>query len=343
MARQKLQQLIQSICFVSRHARLRIIHRAGQHRNGSTPEILGRVVSSWRRILAKLVITMTTPRSETERPKRKAISKSILKEALGLDQSWIDRWEENGSLQEESFAPEEIPGFIEKSERKEIEELIDRLVVAGCHRRVIYFCLKQLSPAAKRRRSGDHRIRKTATREDIATVASRARSARKQIHRFNYELSLAAESLGRAIPAGLRTPTGAPEEALSIVRSALSWVADLADAYSAPMMATLMKSKGLLYLTEYVVSYADETKLRSPRSTTVRGDSKKASDAKQARKKTPPEGNVLANLLSKFLGENESKSPSELKEKLDSFRRDHPDLYKVLRQNLAELHRYHAR
>src|ERR1035437_8119081 len=306
---------------------------------------------------------MSTPRSTTERTNRKAISEALLAERLGLNDPWIERWEENGAWRAESSAPDRLPDFIgsklNKGEVKEVEDKVSQLVAAGCQRSVIYFCLEQLSPASEWIRSGGHQTgvqvrqgeelvtqkqkKSIATREDMATVAGSARAARKQIHKCKSELSLVAEALKGALPAGISSSTETPEDALLLLVSALSWVARLADAYAAPMETTLVKSKGVLYLTLYVSLCAGERKLRGPRVNSVLKESESASEDKRAKRTTSPPCNVLADLVCKLMGAEDAWSPSELKDKLESFRQDHPLLYRRLEQKLTELHRFAGR
>lgn len=295
----------------------------------------------------------TTPRID-----RKAISEKLLAERLGLNDPWIDRWEQNGVWHEESCAPNHLPSFIrrqrEKDEVRVVEDLIDRLVAAGCQRPVVYFCLTQLSPASEWLRTGGRyrgvqakddeytaqqkEIKKLATREDMASVTSSAKEARKQIHKYKYELSLVAEASRGFLPLGISTYAEDPEDALLLLEGTLTWVARLANAYVAPMATTLLKSKGLLYLTTYVSKYAGQSKLRSPQVHASLGDSRKASESVRARGSVPVSGNVLSNLINQVTGKD--WSPSELKDKLKSFRDGHPRLYKLLRQKLTELHNF---
>ena len=303
---------------------------------------------------------MSTPRSATERASRKAISEVLLKEILGLNDPWIERWEEDGDWREESRAPDQLPEFLRdnltKGEIKDVEFRVDQLVAAGCQRSVVYFCLQQLSPAAEWSRSGGHlegvqaqqgeelaSQKPIATREDMATVASKARAAREEIHGHKYELSFAAEALRGALPVGFSTSVENPEDALLLLESALSWVAKLADAYAAPMVSTLIKNKGLLYLTLYISRHADQRKLRGQRTDSVLADSKKASGDRRARRTHLPAANVLVNLLSMIMGADQSWSPSELKDKVESFRQKEPRLYRLLENKLTELHKFASR
>jgi len=113
-------------------------------------------------------------RGGEEKRIRHKIEEALLAERLGLNDDWIDRWEEDGECKEESFAPNELPEFIQaqieeqlnddhqitRYGRKElvkeyldsVNEAVEQLVTAGCRKQVIYFCLNELSPEAERRR-----------------------------------------------------------------------------------------------------------------------------------------------------------------------------------------------
>lgn len=107
------------------------------------------------------------------------------------------------------------------------------------------------------------------------------------------------------------------------------------------MAETLLKSKGLLYLTCYVSRHADQGKLRSPKVKSVMKGPKKASGDLRARRSVEAPGNVLAELATQAAGK--SWSPSELKEKVESFRQDYPRLYRLLEEKLTELHKFAIR
>jgi hypothetical protein len=110
------------------------------------------------------------------------------------------------------------------------------------------------------------------------------------------------------------------EHVLALLEDSLTWVSGLAEAYTAPFERTLLKSKGLLYLTAYVTAHADGSENRGRR-----GDSVDAALAK------------LASLFTK-----RELSPSDLRAKQRKFEKDHPRLYKLLVHKLDELHRFHA-
>lgn len=185
---------------------------------------------------------MSTPRSATEHVNRKAVSEALLAERLGLNDPWIERWDENGALREESCAPDQLPEFlVEKLDKGEVEVLehrVDQLVAAGCKRSVVYFCLQQLSPAAKWIRSGGHHVgipsnpgedwkierQKTpvATREDISSLVANARATRNQIRRFTSSLTLMTKASGIALPACLSLATRSVDDALALLENSLT-------------------------------------------------------------------------------------------------------------------------
>jgi hypothetical protein len=310
-------------------------------------------------------MAMTTQASTTAM-NRKKISEALLAERLGLHDDWIERWEEDGVLREESCAPDQLPYFVRrigtKKELKEVEEKIEQLVVAGCQRAVVYFCIAQLSPFSDWVRTGgesrmvppggrltagdeDYSVQRSKRpllpREDLVVVASKAKAARKQIHRCQRELSLVAEAFRRSRPMGLTAWPEHPDEALSRLKESLSWVAVLADSYVAPMETTLLKSKGLIYLTLYTSLFADKTQLRSSKVNQAIKDGRRSSESVRATREISAPGNALAELASKVTGK--SWSTSDLQEKLRAFKSDHPRLYTKLSRKLKELHDFSSR
>ena len=67
---------------------------------------------------------------------RKRISEALLADRLGLNEEWIERWDDPGKWREESQVPDRLPDFIRKKYKKGdinyIESEIERLVTAGC-------------------------------------------------------------------------------------------------------------------------------------------------------------------------------------------------------------------
>ncbi len=273
---------------------------------------------------------------------RRRIEEALLEERLGLNDDWVERREEGGKCIEESFAPAGLPPFIHATLGRykvdDVEGHIRRLVEAGCLRPVLYFCLEQLSPEAVAAREGKRwrsvqradgefdllpaREERQAltTREEMETVKSKAKKVRGLFHRYRRELLLVADTNEFSLPTGIMTRPEDAEDALALLEDSLTWVYSLAGAYAAPFEKTLLKSKGLLYLTAYVLGHADATKVRGRRWQGV--------------------GKELAGLAS--LVTERKLSPSDLRAKLRKFRKDHERLYKLLVRKLDELHRFHA-
>jgi len=284
-----------------------------------------------------------TPKTLMTRVSRKKVEEALLADRLGLDDEWVARGEQGGKWVEESIAPTGLPQFIRDTVGRgndyyEVEGHVKRLVEAGCRPEVLYFCLGELSPDAtairegRRRRSvpgedGEFTLvaertegRPLATREDLEAVRNKAEAARRLIHRHQRELLLVADTKEFRLPTGMMTEPEDADDALALLKEFLSWVARLAGAYTKPFEKTLLKSKGLIFLTAYVLSHAQATKVRSLRWMGV--------------------DNELAGLAS--LVTERARSPSDLRAKLRKFGKDHPRLYKLLVRKLDELHSFHA-
>jgi hypothetical protein len=283
-----------------------------------------------------------TPKTSRTMRSRRRVEEALLAERLGLNDEWVERWEQGGKCIEESLAPAGLPPFIRatvnRSKLYKVEEHLKRLVAAGCRRSVLYFCLEELSPEAtairegRRRRSvpgGDGEFtlaaertegRPLATREDMEAVRNKAEAARDLIHHHQRELLLVADINEFRLPTGMTTVLEDADDALLLLKESLSWVSSLSEAYTAPFEKTLLKSKGLLYLTAYVPAHADAKKIRERRGNGV--------------------DNALAGLAS--LVTEREWSPSDLRVKLRKFEKDHPRLYKLLVRKLDELHSFHA-
>ncbi len=289
------------------------------------------------------VMRSTTPKTPREnRVPRRKIDEAFLEKRLGLCEEWIERWEQGGKCIEESLAPAALPPFIRATlspgKVNDVEGHLNRLVAAGCCRPVLYFCLEELSPeseairAGRRRRSvpgeGDEfslaaertEERPYATREDMEAVRNKAEKVRGLIRDHQRELLLVADTGEVPLPSGMMTAPEDADDALSLLKESLAWVSTLAEAYSAPFKKTLLKSKGLLYLTAYVLKHADAKK--------IHGQAQAGVD------------NALARLASMASGKR--WSPSDLRQKLSKFEKDHERLYKLLVRKLDELHRFHA-
>ena len=279
---------------------------------------------------------------------RKKISEKILEERLGLNDPWIDYTDQKGEVKWESFAPDDLPQFIrsklKSAEVKEVEMDVKRLVEAGCCKPVIYFCLAQLSPEAEQRRSEGEFMRPLskpgsidgeelplpdvrqllASGEHLEAVANSARKTRKIIHKYRRELMFAADAAEPSehplpgsmmttpehatdalVPSSMKKTPENAGDALALLNYSLGWVATLAEAYSAPSQKTLLKNKGLLYLTAYVTAHPDERK--------IRGHAHAGED------------DALSGVATSVSGKEWSSS--DLREKLQNFKKDHLRLY----------------
>jgi hypothetical protein len=289
---------------------------------------------------------MRSPTSKTpskERVPRRRVEEALLEDRLRLNDEWVERLEEGGKCVEESLAPDGLPPFIRaalgRDKVYDVEGHLKRLVAAGCRRPVLYFCLEQLSPKAVAAREGKRwrsvpredgefdllaepmEGRPLATREDMEAARKKVEAARRVIHRHQRELLLVADTNEFRLPSGMPTVPEGADDAFWLLNESLSWVSSLAEAYTAPFAKTLLKSKGLLYLTAYVLAHADIRETRGRRGDGV--------------------DTALAGLASMVSGRK--WSPSDLREKLRKFEKDHERLYKLLVHKLDELHRFHAR
>lgn len=353
----------------------------------------------------------STPSKKAKQAKpkvpRRAIDEALLMVRLGLNEDWIEVWEDGDGWRAESLAPSELPAFIrEKIEREARDDsktatvtewegikrtaketldavnlAIERLTQAGCCKEVIYFCLDQLSPEEEEwrskgelmTRSRKQRVqsasaddesyedqnfpaymtrRKLATREDMERLVRAARSMRGTIFRYSRELSIVADAIDMVkaeypantaadsargkgtknteanevvveLPSGLETTPVDADDALLLLTNSLLWVLSLAKAYTAPMQSTLLKSKGLLFLTAYVELVIRECKPHERVRAKMRG--------------------YVADLANAAVGTPEKQlSPSYLLDKLENFKRDHPRLHERLELNVDKLHEFHT-
>ena len=162
--------------------------------------------------------------------------------------------------------------------------------------------------------------RPLATREDMEGVRNKVKAVRRVIHRYQRELLLVADTNEFPLPTGMEAAPKDADDAFWLLNESLSWVSSLAEAYTKPFEKTLLKSKGLLYLTAYVLTHTDARETRGLRGKGV--------------------DNALAKLASLFI--KRELSPSDLRAKLRKFGKDHPRLYKLLVSKLDELHHFHA-
>jgi hypothetical protein len=282
---------------------------------------------------------------------RKRIAELLLRQRLGLDEDWLNR-DEDGTVRLPSSLPVYLAQRHSKQRLRALEEDLDRLVAEGCRREALYFCLAQLSPDVEEMRAGREwgsvaskdggddvtyrRKRRLATREDLAAVANKARAARRVIHKYRSELLLAAGLKRCLLPAGMFTELPDPDEALSLLTDSLTWVAGLAKSYATPYETTLLKSKGLLYLTLYVSMHADAKAIRSPEDQPTRIPARRK-ERTLTKRAVHPADKSLARMASFCTGK--TWAPSDLLGKLKKFEGDYPTLHAKMKAKLAELHR----
>ena len=280
------------------------------------------------------------------------MDEALLRDALRLDEDWLDR-DENGV----AHLPTRLPSFIKHGrlhwEVVSLESAIDRLGSAGCRRQVLYFCLKELSPAAEQSRRGRKLVRvgvntdpeefrseplKWAPKEDLKVVANQAKRTLKLIRKHRRELLLAYDAIKPTIRVGLiEECADAGSELLSVTPRLLAAVCNLANSYVAPFETTLLKSKGLLYPTLYVSMYADPEKLKSAQQRADRElDGVHAKRQRPTKRDILPE-HALATIAS--VGTGHHWAPSDLFAKLTRFEKDYPALHKKMKSKFAALHR----
>lgn len=265
---------------------------------------------------------------------RKKIVELLLRERLGLDEDWLNR-DDDGNAHLPSALPRFLAQSLSRSAIKALEEDLDRLVEAGCRRQALYFCLAQLNPEAGWSRQ------LSATKEDMEAVANKAKAARKLIHRYRAELLLAASASPQSLPGGMFITLPDPDEVISVLLDSLTWVSSLVDSYAAPFEKTLLKSKGLLYLTLYVSLHADARRSRIPDSQRKIGTPVVQRSVRHSKPSTIAPARLLASVAR--LCTSKSWSPSDLRGKVKMFHQDHPSLYARMKSKMLELHAHSAR
>lgn len=283
---------------------------------------------------------------------RKRIDDVLLRDRLGLDEDWLNR-DEDGV----PHLPSALPRFITHQGRERVTELevsLERLVAAGCRRKVLNFCLQQLSPGAERLRHGQEwesvlgqensdpeslqlKALKLATREDLESVVNNADKTLKEIRKYRREILLTADLTKHPLPTVLVAEPPDAGEVISLLLKSLAWVRVLAKSYTAPFETTLLKSKGLLYLTLYVSICADPERLKKSqhRAETTHPASRSRRERRGKRDFLPD--HALAHVASFCTGDH--WAPSDLYAKLKGFRKDHSSLYAQMTAKMTALHR----
>ena len=287
--------------------------------------------------------------SEERKEVRRKIAGVTVQDRMGLDEEWLDP-DTTVDL------PTELPEFegqgLTPIDREDLEKYLDRLEEGGCTRGILYWCLGRLGEREGKPQSADvgripakeepqgklrRRIKlpKLATREDMADVASAAKSAAHAIWKYKGELLLAADALEMDCqpPSGFVTESAFDAvESLNVLMDSLRWVRELAENWQTPSQTTLMKSKGVLYLLAYV-----SMKTLAKPSLEARNGKVEQLHGAPADLKKLKRGH--ADTISRLIGiycELEIE-PGDLITKLEGFRREHPVLNRKLVDLLAHM------
>jgi hypothetical protein len=276
----------------------------------------------------------TNPSGELKKENRRHISEVLLAERLGLDDEWVDP---DNIRQLPTKLP---PGGWRKrtsTESFDLNGYIEQLVKAGCHRQVLYWCLQQMSRAANKVRMGavrkavltegevDHDLitveQPLATGDDMQDLTNKVQAATEMISRYENELLMAAEVLldNPQLRKGMTEfEEVTPDEAMLMLRSLLHWIKRLADAWPAPNLNTLMKSKGVLFLLAYV-RLCERRSTPRPRSRKTKETAGPTKPDRLALKNA----STVADIAQLYTGEE--FTPSNLIDKLQDFRLKHPN------------------
>jgi hypothetical protein len=279
---------------------------------------------------------------------RKKISEQLLIERLRLEEEWLDP--DNICKDFPTRLPKSIRQQRSPAEIKDLKKALDQLSKRGCHMGVLYWCLNRLGPRADWLRRGGEEIpplvedsqtvsmptepRKLATREDMAHLIRQVKSTAKTIYRFRRELLLSADALGDDCPLPESFLGEGPSDSIDslyLLRASLRWVLQLAEYWETPYEATLMKSKGILYLLAYVSIYADA----SASHPNERLHAKRSRAAKDSRILTSRDAETISQIA--YLYCRMDLPPADLIAKLEAFQSDHAMPYARLVDKLAHV------
>ena len=199
---------------------------------------------------------------------RKRLLELLLMERLGLDEESLDA-ENRADLPQALPDPDDVR--LSLPERMNAQRQVDDLLMGGCKRGVVYWCLERLGPKAEARRKGEvHHVEvvedgpgrswtsppKWPTRITMSAVGAKLRTALDAVHRYQDELLMASEALGGEVdlPKGGMLTDGpvTDVDAMLILQQSLSWAQKLAESWQGLNQRQWTKSLGPLYLLEYV-------------------------------------------------------------------------------------------
>jgi hypothetical protein len=225
-------------------------------------------------------------------------------------------------------------------------------VAHGCHRGVLYLCLRELEARTQWLRKGGKEIppleddpkgvvrqippRRLPTLEDMATLGKQLKATRRSFDRCEPGLFHSAE-VRDDIPLPHGIFTDGPSDPIDLgyqFRAFLKYYGQLADSWATPYETTLMKSKEIPHLLVYVSMCANN-------SVPSVGQTKDATTAKQpgidSEKLTRLDAEEIANIAYLYCGID--FMPRESIAKLKTFKSNHPDLYTRMTSKLLQLDR----
>jgi hypothetical protein len=286
----------------------------------------------------------------TKKNSRKKIAEQLLIERLGLEQDWLDPDDVRKDFP--TRLPKSPPNKLTPADVRDLEKRLDQLVAHGCHRGVLYLCLRELEPRTQWLRKGGKEIppleddpkgvarqappRKLPTREDMATFARQVKATRRSFDLCEPGLLYSAEDRND-IPLPHGTFTSGPSDPIDLgyqFRASLKYYGQLADGWATPYETTLMKSKEILHLLVYVSMCANDSVISV-------GRTKDATTAKvpgrYSETLTRTDAEAIANIA--YLYCRMDFLPRELVAKLKAFKSNHPDLYARMTSKLTQLDR----
>jgi hypothetical protein len=276
----------------------------------------------------------TDPTGELKKEHRRRVSEVLLIHRLGLENDWLDP-DDIANL------PTKLPksGWRKRTaaENSDLKRYIGHLAAVGCNRQVLYWCLWNMSRAAHELRMGA--VQKSilkegaeeydlvtvpqllATGDDMAELTKTVQDAADMISRYEKELLIAANVLldnPQLRKDLMEFEEVTPNEAMPMLRSLLHWIKRLADAWPAPNLNTLMKSKGVLFLLAYV-RLCEKRSTPSPRSRITK---ERAGPTKPDRLAVK-NASTVADIAQLYTGED--FTPDNLIDKLQDFHHKHPN------------------
>ena len=273
------------------------------------------------------------------------MSTALLYERLGLGGEWGDP---DFEVQLPDTLPQNNTLPLSSTDLRDLEAALEALKRLGARKKVLYWCIGQLGPGAEDARQGTKhsggigedgqpvgvvsRKPAMATRQDMAGLFSKVRSAAQGIRKYREELLLLSEACNDIeLPSGMMTEPELPEEALLLLLNSLSWVSRLSLEWQSPNPTQLMKSKGLLFMLTYV--WISTMNSQASGGVTRRLDATRDNTAARLPNSAAQEVAIIAHI---FLGAD--FTTGDLSDKLQDFASGEPALFKELNALMQTLH-----